>query len=359
MDDGTVEDGTVEDGTVEDGTVEDGTVEDGTVEEGTVEDGTVDADGPGVSPALERVLPRIGGIEAIERLAALSGSDFTSVMLEVIRRRAANQTPASVLRRYEQDRFVRPGQGSARAIRRAEDTLLSCLPDDVEVLTLAPLVPFGAHSALGPVSQHKVITTVRACEVAADPTNALALEAASRRARDRTARLAPVRLAAVQRVVRAQQFPAGFFQHFGLLGLVTAGRDTGSLRFERSALAEQLRFAIRGVAAMGSPQVQIALTPLSDLGERIAAAVTEDLAAESGGEDAEVVADRGRQAGRGYYRDLCFKVNAYVRGERHEIGDGGFTDWTARLTANQKERLLISGLSTDRLAAIRSPAGRG
>jgi hypothetical protein len=40
------------------------------------------------------------------------------------------------------------------------------------------------------------------------------------------------------------------------------------------------------------------------------------------------------------------------------IGDGGFTDWTARLIANQKERLLISGLSTDRLAAIRSPAGR-
>lgn len=213
------------------------------MDDGTVEEGTVDADEPGVSPALERVLPRIGGIEAIERLAALSGSDFTSVMLEVTRRRAAIQTPASVQRRYEQDRFVRPGQASARAIRRAEDTLLSCLPDDVEVLTLAPLVPFGTHSALGPVSQHKVITTVRACEVAADPANALALEAASRRAR--TVRLAPVRLAAVQRVVRAQQFPAGFFPHFGLLGLVTAGRDTGSLRFERSALADSIvsRFA--------------------------------------------------------------------------------------------------------------------
>ncbi len=67
--------------------------------------------------------------------------------------------------------------------------------------------------------------------------------------------------------------------------------------------------------------------------------------------------DRARQAGRGYYRDLCFKVNAYSAGEAREIGDGGFTDWTARLIANQKERLLISGLSLDRLAAIRSPAG--
>jgi hypothetical protein len=47
---------------------------------------------------LDRVLPRIGGNGVIDQLAALSGSDFTSVMLEVARRRAARQTPASVLR---------------------------------------------------------------------------------------------------------------------------------------------------------------------------------------------------------------------------------------------------------------------
>jgi hypothetical protein len=45
--------------------------------------------------ALERVLPGIGGIEIIERLSALSGSDFASVMLEVVRRRAARETPAA------------------------------------------------------------------------------------------------------------------------------------------------------------------------------------------------------------------------------------------------------------------------
>jgi hypothetical protein len=295
---------------------------------------------------LDRVLPRIGGSETLDRLAALSGSDFTSVMLEVARRRAAGETPASVLRRYERDRFVRPGQ-AAMAIRRAEDALLGCLPGDVDVVLLAPLVPLGAHSALGPVSQDKVVSTVRACEVAADPTNALALEAASRRSRARTT---TIRLAAVQRVVRAQRFGPGMFPHFGLFGLVTAGRDTGSLEFERSALAGQLEIAIRGVAAAGAGEAQIALTPLSDRGERIAAGVSADLDG--------VIIDRERQAGRGYYRDLCFKVNAYADGEPGEVGDGGFTDWTARLTANQKERLLITGLSTDRLAAL-APGGRG
>ena len=57
--------------------------------------------------ALDRVLPRIGGGETLDRLAALSGSDFTSVMLEVARRRAGRETPASVLRRYEADKARR------------------------------------------------------------------------------------------------------------------------------------------------------------------------------------------------------------------------------------------------------------
>lgn len=302
---------------------------------------------------LDRVLPLIGGSGTLDQLTALSGSDFTSVMLEVIRRRASRETPASVLRRYERDRFVRPGP-DPRAVRRAEEALLGGLPGDVEVVQLAPLVPLGTHSALGPVSQDKVVSTVRACEVAADPTNALALEAASRRARARD-QPALIRLAAVQRVVRAQRFAAGMFPHFGLFGLVTAGRDTGSLGFERSALAGQLEIAIRGVAAATGRDVQIALTPLSDRGERIAAAVSAGLAPVT---PAGVVTDRERQAGRGYYRDLCFKVSAYEDGEPREVGDGGFTDWTARLTANQKERLLILGLSTDRLAAF-APAGRG
>jgi hypothetical protein len=302
---------------------------------------------------LDRVAREIGGMDAVERLAALSGSDFASVMLEVVRRRAARETPASVLRRYRNDRFVRPGGTSWWSGRRAEDALLGCLPADVEMVTLAPLVPLGAHSALGTVSQHKVVTAIRACEVAADPTNALALEAAVRRADPargtvRGAAGGTVRLAAIQQVVRAQRFPAGWSAHFKLLAVVAAGRDAGSCRFERDVLGEQLRFAVAGLRAAGVLRVQVALTPLSEAGERIVAATAAELAATS----AEIVTDRDRVAGRGYYRDVCFKVNALGDGVSTEIGDGGFTDWTARLLANRKERLLISGYGLDRLGPL-------
>jgi hypothetical protein len=302
------------------------------------------------SGALDRVAREIGGMDVVEHLAALSGSDFASVMLEVVRRRAAKETPASVLRRYTGDRFVRPGNGgpsgaSWRSRRRAEDLLLGCLPAQVEVMALAPLVPLGTHSALGTVSQDKIVTAIRACEVAADPTNALALEAAVRR----RANTAPgtVRLAAIQRVVRAQRPPAGWSAHFSLFAMVTAGRDEGSLRFEQSALAEHLRFAVAGLRAADLPQIQVALTPLSDAGERTAAAIAVELSELP----ADIVTDDDRASGRGYYRDLCFKVNALVDDATIEIGDGGFTDWTAKLLANRKERLLISGYGLDRIAA--------
>lgn len=310
-------------------------------------DHPVAADGSesGLSPALRRLLPAIGGIGVIDRLATLSGSDFTSVMLEVVKRRAASQTPASVLRRYRSDRFVLPGEVSWWSIERAAEALLHALPPSVEVLNLAPLVPLGTHSALGTVSQDKVVTAVRSCEVAADPTNALALEAAVRRT---AARDATVRLAAVQRVARAQHMAgAAYLAHFSLLGLVTAGRDTGSHRFERQALAEHMNWAAAGLAAAGLPDVQVALTPLSGAGERVIELLADDLTPAPCG----VITDPARQSGRGYYRDVCFKINVRVGGELLEVGDGGFTDWTMRLATSSKERLLISGIGLDRVAA--------
>jgi hypothetical protein len=54
-------------------------------------DGAGAADSEALAGVLGRVLPGIGGIGIVERLSALSGSDFTSVMLEVARRQAAKE----------------------------------------------------------------------------------------------------------------------------------------------------------------------------------------------------------------------------------------------------------------------------
>jgi hypothetical protein len=311
--------------------------------------------------ALRRVVAEAGGRELLGILAdELSGADLTTLLLEVFRRRAERIRPAEVMRRYRTSRFVAPGQVNAGALRRAEQAMLGALPPGFEVVTLAPVVPLGTHTATAAVDPRNVMATIRGSEVAADPTNGLALEAAARRGE--LTRLAPrsaepVRLAASQRVTRSQVFAGPVsFAHFQLLGVVTAGRDTGSHEFESRHLAEHVRFAAAGLGAVGIDRITIAVTCLDEASLRVQAGVAADLAALPG---IDITEAPDRASGRAYYRGLCFKVLASSGGGRPdvvELGDGGFVDWTARLLGNRKERLLISGYGLDRVALV-SPGG--
>lgn len=310
------------------------------------------------NPALRRVLERAGGAQLLDLLAdELAGTDLTTLLLEVFRRRAERLTPAEVMRRYRSDRFVAPAPTGFAALRGAEDALLSALPGGFEVLVLAPLVPLAAHTAVSTVDPRKVIATVRGNEVAADPTNGLALEASVRRSAALSAdprSREPIRLAASQRVVRAQRFDgAGMLAHFQLFGMVTAGRDTGDRSFEQQHLLEHLRFAARALTAAGVQHTQLKLTCLNEAARPVIEHVDRELAGLPG---VSVLEDPDRATGRGYYTGLCFKVHAEIAGRFKEIGDGGFVDWTRQLTGSHKERLLISGFGVDGLAEALSPS---
>ncbi|GLY42143.1 hypothetical protein Amsp01_081660 [Amycolatopsis sp. NBRC 101858] len=288
-------------------------------------------DGPG-----RRVLAGPGGAAA-DVLAALPGADLTTVQLEVARRRAARLAPADVLRRHRDDRFVAASPLPFASLRRVEDAILAAAAS-FDLVALAPVVPLGTHSAVTGLAQHRVVPTGRGTEVAADPTTGLALEAAVRRSGS-----SPVRLATVQRVVRAQRVDrAGLFAHFSLFGAVTAGRDTGAREFERAAAAEHARLMVASCRALGATAVSLGVTVLDPRFEGLldeAGVPTHPFPEREGG--------RG-----GYYEGLCFKVYASFGGELTDVGDGGFTPWTRRLLGNAKERLMTSGLGVDRLATL-------
>jgi hypothetical protein len=148
----------------------------------------------------------------------------------------------------------------------------TCFRRGFETLVLAPLAPLGAHRALAPVDQNKVVTTVRGNEVAADPTNALVLDAALRRRalrREDPRSSETVRLAAIQRVVRAQVMTGpGVQPHFQLLGLVSAGRDTGRHAFERRSATEHVTSHVETCLRAGADAVTVAVTDLSGGGMR-------------------------------------------------------------------------------------------
>ena len=55
-----------------------------------------------------------------------------------------------------------------------------------------------------------------------------------------------------------------------------------------------------------------------------------------------------RLEGLAYYAGPCLRISpAAADFERHPIVDGGFTNWTARLLQDRKERLLTSGIGTE------------
>ena len=224
------------------------------------------------------------------------------------------------------------------------------LPAGFEEVPLSPLVPIGTHG-IGGVAQSRLLATERGTEVAADPTNGLALEAAVRRRALLTASpRSPevVRLAASQRVVRAQRFvEAAAFSHFQLFGLVSAGRDTGAFGFESEAIVEHLRFHVEATERVTGGGARVSLT---DLSEGQMGPLFDAISATFGAD--RVRLDPDRPGGRDYYTGLRFKVHVLGRsdGEPFEVSDGGFVDWTQRLLADRKERLLISGIGVERLA---------
>jgi hypothetical protein len=66
-----------------------------------------------------------------------------------------------------------------------------------------------------------------------------------------------------------------------------------------------------------------------------------------------LASDPEREQGVGYYGGAMLNVTAFTPdGETVDLGDGGETDWTARLLQNRKERLYTSGIGLDRLVSL-------
>lgn len=304
-----------------------------------------------VSAAERRVLGLLPPEAPAALTGGLSASDLQTLLLAVARARASAVRPADVLRRWRQDRFVRPAATDPRVYTELEARLWQLLPAEVDAVELSPVVPLGTCSALAPVSQNRILSTTRNTEVLADATNALAVEAADRRRHQDV-----VHLATSHRHLRTQRFAPGWSAHFRLFALVSSARDTGSAATEARLLTLHLDYWSRVLTALvpeAAPRLRYTVFGGPAVRERMADTVLPALA---GG--VPVVEDPDRERGRGYYTDGALLFTAERDGTTVELGDGGLTRWTALLTGNAKERCLVSCISLDGLAQLRiTPPG--
>lgn len=201
-----------------------------------------------------RAAERFAG-EALDRLLAerLPGSDLNTLLLHAFRRRARSRTFAELRDQLARQPLLAPSSADARRMH-AFDAAAFAAASKFEAIDLSPVQPLGTAAVVG-VDPNNVLAALRAAEVAADPTTALALVAAERRrAAARGAEAPPLRLCTSQRVMRLQPVDhPGFTPHFRLFALATATRS-GAARSpdvaERRAVLEHLDVWARLAAAL-------------------------------------------------------------------------------------------------------------
>jgi hypothetical protein len=338
-----------------------------------------------MSKITERIAAETGVPRLVEILSEeVIPSDLQSLLLAVYQARSRVVRDTELLARGSP--LTAPSTVDARVLN-AFDRIAFGTAKDFEAVELSPVCPFGSSSALGGIDQNNVLTTIRNVEVLGDSTEALALECARRRKPDRSSE---VRLACSHRVIRLQPFDVpGFTAHFRLFALVSAGRDAGSNQFEVRHLTEHVRCYLELCRALNAkhPLVEISDLRVTEalLGARgVSRADVRQLvrAHWTGGSkkfleqrgielpvhdprldwmeqrvfvplrvefpEAEFRFDLTRLEGLGYYSGLCLRISPQAAdGLRYPVIDGGFTDWTARLLGDRKERLLTSGLGSE------------
>ncbi|MCW5921539.1 MAG: hypothetical protein KIS77_04290 [Saprospiraceae bacterium] len=303
---------------------------------------------------LDRIYAQTGIPELVEILSnRLSSSDLTSLLLAVFSKKTKQVTAADLLSAYQQNRFVRPAPVDAVSFMEFSlDWLRTAQANGFQPLELSPVSPLGTCSVVATAHQDKILSALRGTEVVADATNVLALESVVRR-QAQGFPSAPTHFSVAHRHVRAQEVPKvpGFSAHFSILGLTSAGRDTGGFDFEKENLWRQAKFyKTYFEEKLGLSPVKIRFKSLDTYGEenRLFQAVLSFLQKTEPSWQIEVI--DSKQVEQEYYRRLQFKVVIPgFGGQEIEIADGGFTDWTQRLSGNRKERLLISGMGLELL----------
>ncbi|OZB95037.1 hypothetical protein [Paenibacillus sp. XY044] len=281
----------------------------------------------------------------------LPGSELNTLLLQVFRERTRAANASDLLKRYRDNRFVKPSEVSALDLKRLElDVLEIADAHAFEPIQLSPAAPLGSCSVVATVDQNKVISALRGTELVADATNMLALhigDGLKTGTLDNRSRR--IRLSTTHRHMRAQQFHApGMVPHFHTYCMVSSGVDQGSYSFEIPAFWEHIR-VYRDIfdRLFHSPvsveiQARQGYTDPEGLVRRLAeAGKTESV-------DVTVSLHSAKQ-NTAYYKGVRFTLVTEIQGNAYAIGDGGFVDWTQQLLGNKKQRLLISAIGLERL----------
>lgn len=295
------------------------------------------------NPSFEKLKSKLSDLLPIDSLVErLSGSKFNSLLLEVFRLRAAQVSPADLLRDFEKNRFTQPSTVDPILLLETEaNWLKNAREAEFTPVTLSPVSPLGSCSVVAKASQNKVVSALRNTEVVADATNVLALKLALELKKNPES--STIRYSTVHRHLRAQRFEnPNFTAHFGVFCLASAGKNPGNFDFE---LAEANRHISLVLDILGKYFERGRLSFkffLRSENPRLKGRIEEKNNCWSGF-PLRVQTDTSQE----YYQLFQFKIYVDFGEFQLDFADGGPVDWVSSLTGNQKMRSFISGIGLE------------
>lgn len=303
--------------------------------------------------AIKHIIDRYNLNEIVDILSnKLSGSELNSLLLEVFERRVMQETPSSLLGKYTKNKLVKPAQ--LDFLKFKEEELECCkivANSSFELIELSPVAQLGTSSIMATVNQKKVLTALRNTEVQSDPTNSIALHYASLKKNNELSEKT-YNFSNVSRVIRTQVFSnPNFTPHFPILCLISCGMDTGSFEFEKTEIYKH--FAITQdvcKSVFGFNNLFFEIIPCKEYDSNSPLISNSLSHIKNSGFDVRIAESDSQN---NYYYGMRIKVKIIADGVEYEIGDGGLLDWTQKLLANKKERMLTMGLGIQLLHLFR------
>lgn len=303
-----------------------------------------------VDKITNRILSELGDAEILEKLLNLTGSDLNSLLLKLYEMQTSEIAPNKMLKAFASNRFTVPSEINPSEYHAMEHRLLF-LAEQVGIkgVLLSPAAPIASCSTFGFVSQNNVVSALRGTEILSDPTNMLAIiiaDALKNGADNRT----PLFYCTTSRVLRAQPFPAlpGYFSHFGIFCIVSSGKDGGSYSCEKTMFIKHIEYYKQLLLVESNAKLSITFSKRSGYTDSDGFFNSMCEIVRNNLPDVPLSCNYENEDNK-YYTGINFKIYLENNGNTFELGDGGFVDWTQRMTGNSKERCLISCIAIDRL----------
>ena len=292
----------------------------------------------------EHIIGRLDLQDIVKVLSdELSGSELNTILLDVFNRRVEQETPSSLLNKYDANKLVKPASIDVLDYKEHELRAYKLIASKgFEPVELSPVAQLGTSSVVATVDQKKVLTALRNTEVQADPTNSIALHYASLKKKGKLDNRT-YNYSSISRVIRTQVFDnPNFTPHFIVLALISCGRDTGSFNFEKEELLKHLTTSYEICKSFGVDKIYYEIIPCKgyDCQNPL---ITETISyvREKSSLDISAVEP---QHDNNYYHGFRIKQQIVIGGNTIEIADGGLLDWTQQLLTNKKERMMTFGL---------------